>query len=110
MSNPNARDPFLGLNNLIRQLAGGEVPAFCVLGQVLSVSPLRIRAEGNDLDAEDLRVAWHLTRGYLGQLGGALDDRSSLAAFDVLQAGDTVLLIPSMDRQLYYIVDKFVEV
>ena len=110
MSGQSARDPFLGLNNHIRKLAGGEVPAFCVLGRVLSASPLRIRAEGIDLDADDLRVAWHLTRGYLGQLGDALDDESSLSAFDALRADDTVLLIPSLDRQVYYIVDKFVEV
>ena len=110
MDNQSARDPYLALNQLFRDRSREVQLPGHALGQVLSTKPLRVRAEGLDLDAEDLRVAWHLTDGWMQQL------LTSAAAFPpevqppALKAGDTVLLLPSEDRQIYYILDKFVEV
>lgn len=110
MDNQSARDPYLALNEHFRQQAGRVILPGHALGRVLSAVPLRIRADGLDLDEEDLRIAWHLTDGWMEQL------LTSAAAFPpeilppALKAGDTVLLLPSEDRQIYYILDKFVEV
>lgn len=66
----NARDPFLGLTRLFQNLAREQMPSFCVEGRVLSVSPLKVRADGIDLDGEDLYVAQHLTGGWTESLTG----------------------------------------
>ena len=110
MDSQSARDPYLALNALFRQRAGEMILPGHTLGRVLSSAPLRVRAEGLDLDAEDLRVAWHLTDKWRELLTDAIggDPPPSLPPF--LNAGDEVLLLPSEDRQIYYILDKFVEV
>ena len=51
-----ARDPYLGLNNHIRQQAREQTPAYYAIGKVLSLRPLKIRADGLDLDRDDLCV------------------------------------------------------
>ena len=51
-----ARDPFVGLNRLIERRAEETQRSWYAIGKVLSVSPLKIRADGMDLDREDLRV------------------------------------------------------
>lgn len=62
MSERDARDPFVGLTQHIRQEARGQyVPAYAI-GKVISASPLVIRADGMDLDKEDLLVPAHLTK------------------------------------------------
>lgn len=66
----NARDPFLGLTRLFQNLAREQTPSFCVEGRVLSVSPLKVRADGIDLDGEDLYIAQHLTGGWTERLTG----------------------------------------
>lgn len=68
MSEPDARDPFLGLNEHIRTQAMGQFPRLYAVGKVLSINPLLIRAEGMNLDREDLRVAQHLLPGWREQL------------------------------------------
>ena len=61
MSEHDARDPFVGINQHIRKEARGQyVPAYAI-GKVISTSPLVIRADGMDLDKEDLLVPAHLT-------------------------------------------------
>lgn len=70
MSEQDARDPYLGLNAHIREQARGQLPERYVLGRVLSVSPLAVRAAGLDLDREDLLVAQHLLPGWREQLDG----------------------------------------
>lgn len=110
MDNQSARDPYLLLNEHFQQQAGRVLPPGHTLGRVLGTAPMRVRADGLDLEAEDLRVAWHLTDEWMKRL------LTSAAAFPpevqppALAAGDTVLLLPSEDRQIYYILDKFVEV
>lgn len=62
MSEHDARDPFVGLNQHIRQEARGQITPAYAIGIVLSASPLVIRADGMDLDKDDLLVPAHLTK------------------------------------------------
>ena len=110
MSGQSARDPFLGLNQHIRQLSDDTRLPCHAVGRVLSTAPLRVRADGLDMDGEDLRIAWHLTDEWRHQLLTAMGADPLASLPPPLKAGDTVLLMPSLDRQIYYIIDKFVEV
>lgn len=66
--NDNARDPYVGLNQYFGRKAAGAVPSWYAVGKVISTSPLKIRADGLDLDIEDLYIAQHLTAGWIEQL------------------------------------------
>ena len=66
----NARDPFLGLTRLFQKLAREQLTPGCVEGRVLSASPLKVRADGIDLDGADLYIAQHLAGGWTEQLTG----------------------------------------
>lgn len=61
MSDQNARDPYLGLNNHIRRQAQGQIPTYYTIGKVISLRPLIVRAAGMNLDKDDLKIAQHLT-------------------------------------------------
>lgn len=138
MNEQNARDPFVGLTRFFDRRARGQIPAYYAIGKVIAVSPLTIRAAGMDLDREDLRIAQHLLPGKPEQLlkkewgmesvlpqetfygsckcglseGKACVTRpqETVRGAVPLAVGDEVLLIPSADGQLYYIVDKMMEV
>ena len=60
MSDQNARDPYLGLNNHIRRQAQGQIPTYYIIGKVISLRPLIVRAAGMNLDKDDLKIAQHL--------------------------------------------------
>ena len=66
----NARDPYVGLNEYFGRKASEAVPSWYAVGKVLATSPLKIRADGLDLDLEDLFIAQHLTAGWQEQLTG----------------------------------------
>ena len=66
----NARDPYVGLNEYSGRKASEAVPSWYAVGKVISTSPLKIRADGMDLDLEDLYLAEHLTAGWQEQLTG----------------------------------------
>ena len=66
--NDDARDPYVGLNDYFGRKAAGAVPSWYAVGRVISTSPLKIRADGLDLDIEDLYIAQHLTAGWVEQL------------------------------------------
>ncbi len=68
--NGDARDPYVGLNDYFGRKAAGAVPSWYAVGKVLSTNPLKIRADGLDLDIEDLYIAQHLTAGWIEQLTG----------------------------------------
>lgn len=115
----DARDPYLGLNNLLRRQAQEMIPNMCAVGTVLSVSPLRVRGAGLDLDKDDLMVAQHLLGEWAEQLKGkckvkiGTTDYTGTAWMEKnqpLKAGDRVLLIPDEDGQTYFLTDKLVEV
>lgn len=138
MNEQNARDPFVGLTRFFDGRAKDQIPAYYTIGKVTAVSPLTVRAAGMDLDREDLRIAQHLLPGEPEQLlkkewgvETILPEETfyghckcSLSTGDAwvtrpqetvrgavpLAVGDEVLLIPSADGQLYYIVDKMVGV
>ena len=61
MSDQNARDPYLGLNNHIRRQAQGQIPTYYTIGKVISLRPLIVRAAGMNLNKDDLKIAQHLT-------------------------------------------------
>ena len=146
----NARDPYLGLREVIRDQARQQMPRTLLVGKVLSVSPLAVRAAGLNLKGDDLRVAQHLTPLWPMQLAAGLswpvqgtlpqkmlagtcnitvsgaaytgtvsvtrpqeDISASTAApptasYAPLSAGDEVLLLPSEDGQIYYLIERMV--
>lgn len=64
----NARDPYVGLNTYFGRKAEAAVPTWYAVGKVINTTPLKIRADGMDLDIEDLYIAQHLTAGWIEQL------------------------------------------
>lgn len=100
----------MALNEHFQDQASRVLLPHHTVGRVLSAAPMRVRADGLDLDAEDLRVAWHLTDGWMRQLLSSAAALPTEVPPPALKAGDEVLLLPSEDRQIYYILDKFVEV
>lgn len=134
-----ARDPFVGLNRLIERRAEETQRSWYAIGKVLSVSPLKIRADGMDLDREDLRVPESLFpnfastaqgRGIQAVLpekvfegyceiwvnggtvrGDAFVTRpaETVQSKVLLSAGDEVLLLRSGDAQTYYLIERMVK-
>lgn len=137
MNEQNARDPFVGLTRFFDGRAREQIPAYYTIGKVTAVSPLTVRAAGMDLDRGDLRIAQHLLPGEPEQLlkkewgvesvlprttfygkcscglysgdSWVTRPQETVRGAVPLAVGDEVLLIPSEDGQLYYIVDKMVE-
>ena len=68
MSERDARDPYLGLNNHIRQQAQSQIPTYYVIGKIMSLKPFCVRAAGMNLDREDLSIAQHLLPGWTEHL------------------------------------------
>ena len=68
--NENARDPYVGLNQYFGRKAAQAVPAWYSVGKVIATSPLKIRADGMDLETEDLYIAEHLSAGWQERLSG----------------------------------------
>ena len=126
-------DPYAGiLLEMQDQAQQVQAPGWC-LGTVLAVEGgLRIQADGQELDREDLLVdprllaedgqpkalAMELTTGAvtarvgLTTYGADILDGNLLGTFtlpeDALQVGDQVVLLPDRDGQLYYVVCKVV--
>ena len=53
----NARDPYVGLNEYFGRKASEAVPSWYAVGKVIANSLLKIRADGLELDLEDLILA-----------------------------------------------------
>ena len=68
--NEHARDPYVGLNQYFGRKAAEVVPAWYSVGKVIATSPLKIRADGMDLETEDLYIAEHLSAGWQERLSG----------------------------------------
>lgn len=66
----NARDPYVGLNEYFGRKASEAVPPWYAVGKVIATSPLKIRADGMDLETEDLYIAEHLSAGWQERLSG----------------------------------------
>ena len=125
----SARDPYVGLNRFIDQRAEGTQRPWYAIGRVLSLSPLRIRADGMDLDREDLRVpesllpnfgeaAEHGVRSRLpkayfecyvcDQMGYAIRPEEYVYGAAKIEIGSEVLLLRSGDAQTYYLIERMV--
>ena len=139
MNSESARDPYVGLNRLIDERAEGTRLAWYAVGKLLSLSPLRIRADGMDLDSADLRVPESLfpnfrpgeaKRGIRAALpkkdftgtcqvmvngsvcqGTACVTRPQEDVYGTtpLAVGDEVLLLRSGDGQTYYLIERMVK-
>lgn len=138
MREESARDPYVGINRLIENRAEGTQRTWYAIGKVLCVAPLRIRADGIDLDEEDLRVPESLLPNFSTQAGRGILSLLPQAQFTgecfvwyqgaklygeatvtrpeeqvqgkaKLSAGDDVLLIRSQDGQIYYLVERMVK-
>ena len=68
--NETARDPYVGLNQYFGRKAAKAVPSWYAVGKVIATSPLKIRADGMDLETEDLYIAEHLSAGWQERLSG----------------------------------------
>lgn len=132
MSERDARDPYLGLNNHIRQQAREQMPTYYAVGKILSLRPLKIRAAGLDLDKDDLRVPESMYSNFVQEkpmegrgvrtrlpvahfpcscaLGAGFAVRSEEYVYGatVLNSGDEVLLMRSEDGQTYYLIERLV--
>ena len=136
MPDADAKNPYTGLNDMMRKLARDESPTYLTIGKVLRVDPLLIRAAGLDLDEKDLRIAQHLTQQEartrtmlpkatfqgVDSMGGPCyvirpkefvygrpkwDEQPPGA---LLREEDEVLLMPSEDGQTYYILERMVPI
>lgn len=128
----SARDPYVRLNQHISKRAAGEQRPTYTIGKVLSLDPIKIRADGIDLEREDLRVAESLcpnflseedreTRGIWARLpeaqfpcycglsvGVAVRPEETVYGGGVIDVGNEVLLMRSSDGQTYYLIDRMV--
>lgn len=126
-------DPYAGLLLEMRdQSKKVRAPGWC-LGTVLAVEGgLRIRADGYELDREDLLVDPRLLAEdgqpkalAMTMSGGTVTAQVGLTSYaadiqggnllgtftlpeDALQVGDQVVLLPDSEGQLYYVVCKVV--
>ena len=118
----DARDPYLGLNNHIRQQAREQAPTYYAIGKILSLRPLKIRADGLDLDRDDLRVPESMYSNFIQEkpvegrgvrtrlsIGVATRPEEYVYGATILQVDDEVLLMRSSDGQTYYLLERMVE-
>lgn len=145
-----ARDPFVGLNAHMRAQARKTAPPGCTVGTVIKAEPLVVRADGYDLDGDDLLVAEHLTAtwrepltelnwpltarlprkrffgickvptqgGYMEcecyvdrpeeTVSGETAEAAAVTHGPAFAVGDKVLLQPSPDGQIYYLLERLV--
>lgn len=104
-------NPYTNLLGLMRDQGAKNNPTVCVLGKIVSVSPLKIQAGGVELSDDDLLVNSSLKSGYERKIdfsgtvcevsGASGTATTTKAAYAV---GDTALLIPSADQQQYYFI------
>ena len=64
----SARDPYVGLNQHISQRANREQHPTYTIGRITSLDPIKIRADGIDLEKEDLRVAESMYPNFLADV------------------------------------------
>ena len=106
-------NPVTGLLGIMREQGAAKNPTVCLTGQVLSVSPLKIKAGGIELDSDDILISSSLKVGYTRQItytGPVCETSGTSGTVKLTNAGftvgDIVLLFPSPDGQQYYLTDK----
>ena len=100
-----------GLTTLAKMLKEreNESPSSVITGIVIAAPPdIKLKVgDIDDLDREDVIIAEHLLEGYTRQI--TLNGSPSTITFtDTLKVGDEVIVIPTIDEQLYYVVAKAV--
>lgn len=77
------------------------------IGTVISISPLKISLNSFILDKSNLFVAKHLLSTYQTS-GASVGDHGdhTHTISDILQKGDKVIVIPSCNNSLYFVIDK----
>jgi len=134
MSQESARDPYVGINQHISQRANKEQHQTYTIGRILSLDPIKIRADGIDLEKEDLRVAESMYPNFLENIEDREENgvetllpeklvevtQSAIGPFVflrpeehvfgwvVLNVDDEVLLMRSDDGQTYYLIERMV--
>ena len=121
----SARDPYVGINQHISQRANKEQHPTYTIGRILSLDPIKIRADGIDLEKEDLRVAdveareengietllpeklVQVTQSAIGPFV-FLRPEEHVFGWVVLNIDDEVLLMRSDDGQTYYLIERMV--
>ena len=110
-------------NTLIEMMQGGKVePAIFMLGEVVSLSPFRVKIEtpsgSLELDSDDLLINDFLNGGQERKynlsdvtLAGTSSTGSATLTTSggYLKKGDKVALLPSEDKQLYILLCKVVK-
>ena len=119
--------------NHIRQQAREQAPTYYAIGKILSLRPLKIRADGLDLDRDDLRVPESMYSNFIQEkpvegrgvrtrlpmkefvckcalsIGVATRPEEYVYGATILQVDDEVLLMRSSDGQTYYLLERMVE-
>ena len=98
-------DPFIKLlDTLVRPTSdGGSSGGLPELGRVRSTSPLKIDIAGMTLDEDDIYVNTMLSAGYERDM--SFNGASGTAEWaGGLKAGDQVMLIPTADKQKYFVL------
>ena len=125
------RDPYAGIVREMRENSRAVQPALWCLGVVLRASPLLIRANGMELDGEDLRinpallphteraVALRIESGSVSGSASGMPFSASLNGGTVsgtytlpdspLREGDQVVLLPEEGGLLYFVLCKVVQ-
>ena len=125
----SARNPYVGINQHISQRANKEQHPTYTIGRILSLNPIKIRADGIDLEKEDLRVAESMYPNFLENIEDREENgvetllpeklvqvtQSAIGPFvflrpeeHVLNVDDEVLLMRSDDGQTYYLIERMV--
>lgn len=130
----SARDPYVGINRHISRRASNEQRPTYTIGRILSLDPIKIRADGIDLEKEDLRVAESMYSNFVSEkpvdgrgirtrlpeakftcycgvgVGVAIRPEEFVFGATVLNVDDEVLLMRSGDGQTYYLIDRMVAI
>lgn len=134
MKKEDARDPYVGMCKFIDQRAGGQFSSPLTVGKVISVMPLRVRADGLDLDGDDLKIAEYLLPGWKESVTATLpaanysgtctcaagggkcsvtrpggEELQSVCHTKPAAVGEELLLLKSADGQTYYAVCELAE-
>lgn len=125
------KNPYTGILDVMEESAKGAKTTAYVTGEVVSASPLVVRANGVEIEAEAMRVNPMLRKGYKRKLKASIPAHTISGAIsatgvsgdctinvstqtisgieitlteDELKVGDLVLMIPTDDMQTYHLI------
>ncbi len=100
-------DSITELAKLFKERNNPSIQGICV-GKVLTAPPeLKITVSGFILDKSRLVVAQHLLKTYISSSETVADHgQHTHTVADVLCCNDKVIVIPSRDDSIYFVMDK----